>query len=126
MSTTKIKAWEEENGETHLMVDGEEVPLEESLTVVNHSPTGFAWGYGGSGPAQTALAIMLRFFHGKGASWEDARKLAGAYHQYFKQDWVARWDWNAPVDTEINVDSWAISIRNDYPQQIIAACGYFK
>lgn len=24
----------------------------------NHSPTGFAWGYGGSGPAQLALAIL--------------------------------------------------------------------
>jgi len=25
----------------------------------NHSPDGFNWGYGGSGPAQLALAIML-------------------------------------------------------------------
>ena len=24
----------------------------------NHSPTGFQWGYGGSGPAQLALAIL--------------------------------------------------------------------
>ena len=24
----------------------------------NHSPTGFNWGYGGSGPAQLALAIL--------------------------------------------------------------------
>lgn len=24
----------------------------------NHSPSGFAWGYGGSGPAQLALAIL--------------------------------------------------------------------
>lgn len=27
------------------------------LDLANHSPTGFAWGYGGSGPAQLALAI---------------------------------------------------------------------
>jgi hypothetical protein len=26
----------------------------------NHSPDGFNWGYGGSGPAQLALAIMLK------------------------------------------------------------------
>ena len=26
--------------------------------VRNHSPTGFEWGYGGSGPAQLALAIL--------------------------------------------------------------------
>jgi len=25
----------------------------------NHSPDGFAWGYGGSGPAQLALALLL-------------------------------------------------------------------
>lgn len=25
----------------------------------NHSPTGFEWGYGGSGPAQLALAILV-------------------------------------------------------------------
>jgi len=30
-------------------------------TVVNHSPTGFEWGYGGSGPADLALNILLRF-----------------------------------------------------------------
>ncbi len=29
------------------------------LDVRNHSPTGFAWGYGGSGPAQLALALLL-------------------------------------------------------------------
>jgi len=28
------------------------------LDLRNHSPTGFAWGYGGSGPAQLALAIL--------------------------------------------------------------------
>src|SRR5262245_55620958 len=30
-----------------------------SQAVFNHSPDGFAWGYGGSGPAQLALAILL-------------------------------------------------------------------
>lgn len=28
------------------------------LDLYNHSPTGFEWGYGGSGPAQLALAIL--------------------------------------------------------------------
>lgn len=32
-------------------------PLPLRLDLVNHSPTGFAWGYCGSGPAQLALAI---------------------------------------------------------------------
>ena len=35
-----------------------EYPLPPFLDEVNHSPTGFAWGYGGSGPAQLAYAIL--------------------------------------------------------------------
>lgn len=31
-----------------------------SQALYNHSPDGFAWGYGGSGPAQLALALLLR------------------------------------------------------------------
>ena len=33
--------------------------LDLCLDIRNHSPTGFAWGYAGSGPAQLALAIMV-------------------------------------------------------------------
>lgn len=32
-------------------------PLPMRLDLRNHSPTGFEWGYGGSGPAQLALAL---------------------------------------------------------------------
>ncbi|HVR09254.1 MAG TPA: DUF6166 domain-containing protein, partial [Thermoanaerobaculia bacterium] len=31
--------------------------LDPRLDLRNHSPTGFEWGYGGSGPAQLALAL---------------------------------------------------------------------
>lgn len=41
------------------VVQVQELPLEPSLKVCNHSPTGFEWGYSGSGPAQLALAILL-------------------------------------------------------------------
>lgn len=34
------------------------------LEVRNHSPSGFNWGYGGSGPAQLALAILVDHFGG--------------------------------------------------------------
>src|SRR5206468_1603489 len=33
-------------------------PLNPRLDLWNHSPTGFEWGYGGSGPAQLALALI--------------------------------------------------------------------
>jgi hypothetical protein len=32
-------------------------PLDPRLDLRNHSATGFEWGYGGSGPAQLALAL---------------------------------------------------------------------
>jgi hypothetical protein len=37
-------------------MDGRKLPPR--LDLWNHSPTGFEWGYGGSGPAQLALAIL--------------------------------------------------------------------
>lgn len=37
------------------------IPPEWYQDIVNHSPTGIAWGYGGSGPAQCALAILLDY-----------------------------------------------------------------
>ena len=33
-------------------------PLDLALDLWNHSPAGFEWGYGGSGPAQLALAML--------------------------------------------------------------------
>lgn len=41
-------------------VDGR--PLNPRLDLYNHSPTGFEWGYSGSGPAQLALAILADHF----------------------------------------------------------------
>jgi hypothetical protein len=40
-------------------IGGREVRPERSLRVRNHSPDGFSWGDGGSGPAQLALALLL-------------------------------------------------------------------
>src|SRR6187551_744291 len=43
---------------TRELADGTSEPLPLRLDLWNHSPTGFEWGYGGSGPAQLALAIL--------------------------------------------------------------------
>ena len=40
-------------------LDGNELLPDESRAYRNHSPDGFNWGYGGSGPAQLALAVTL-------------------------------------------------------------------
>lgn len=47
-------------GGTVYRVPGEE-EIDWRLDLQNHSPNGLNWGYGGSGPSQTALAILADF-----------------------------------------------------------------
>jgi len=56
-------------------------PLPLRLDLWNHSPTGFEFGYGGSGPAQLALAILADCC---------GDELAVTYHQPFKWAVIAR------------------------------------
>jgi Family of unknown function (DUF6166) len=63
MTTTYVAGtgyWRAEDGkEVWVCEDGKKVaPLPLRLDIQNKSPTGFAWGYGGSGPAQLAIAIL--------------------------------------------------------------------
>ena len=67
-----------------------ELTPDRSQGIYNHSPTGFSWGYAGSGPAQLALAILLDYT-------DDVDK-AIMFYQRFKQQVVAGWG-----------DSWSIS-----------------
>lgn len=55
-------------------------PLNPRLDLWNHSPTGFEWGYGGSGPAQLALALLADNFDADAAV---------KHHQRFKFEVVA-------------------------------------
>ncbi|MEZ3172344.1 DUF6166 domain-containing protein [Halorubrum sp. RMP-47] len=41
--------------------EGTRLTPDRSLELTNHSPSGFEWGYGGSGPAQLALAVLLDY-----------------------------------------------------------------
>lgn len=70
-------------------VDGQ--PLDPRLDLRNHSPSGFEWGYGGSGPAQLALAILANYM----ANSEQALEL----YQSFK------WE----VITKLPMESWALT-----------------
>lgn len=54
--------------------------------VVRHSPTGFEWGYGGSGPADLALSILSDFAHRTNLV---NKQFVERYYQSFKWDFVA-------------------------------------
>jgi hypothetical protein len=43
----------------NVWLDGKLLSPAPSQSIINHSPDGFNWGYGGSGPAQLAASIML-------------------------------------------------------------------
>lgn len=45
-----------------IWLNGRKLNPSKSQKVSNHSPDGFNWGYGGSGPAQLALAICIELY----------------------------------------------------------------
>lgn len=62
-------------------VNGERLDIEPSRLINNHSKD-FSWGYAGSGPSQTALAICLHTF---------GPYIAPEIYQHFKFDHVQHW-----------------------------------
>jgi hypothetical protein len=82
-------------------VDGR--PLNPRLDLYNHSPTGFEWGYSGSGPAQLALAILADHFG-------DARQ-ALDWYQRFKWAVVAGFSFRGWTLTTGDIDLALQSIR---------------
>ena len=82
-------------------VDGR--PLNPRLDLYNHSPSGFEWGYCGSGPAQLALAILADHF-GDGRQALD-------WYQRFKWAVVAGFSYRGWTLTADDVDLALESIR---------------
>lgn len=72
-----------------------------SLKLRNHSPTGFEWGYGGSGPAQLALALLLDF--------TDNDTAALTSYQAFKADVVAAMPRPDRSQHNDEADSWELT-----------------
>lgn len=76
-----------------------------SLKVRNHSPTGFSHGYGGSGPAQLALAILLELL---------SKKEALARYQQFKWDIIAGLKDDFDITVTIDSEKFAIINNNKF------------
>ncbi len=61
-------------------------PLPLRLDLANKSPTGFSWGYSGSGPAQLALALLADVIGD-----EEALKMYQSFKSYFVAVLPAEW-----------------------------------
>lgn len=83
-----------ENGRPIVIFNGATFTPKESQQITNHSPDGFEWGYGGSGPAQLALAILLR-------ETGDPKKSLKLYHKFL-----------AEVISELPKDNWTLYSHN--------------
>lgn len=83
--------------------DGHEESIPERQDLVNHSPTGFCWGYGGSGPAQAALAILAHEFAHNFDSKELGDRYALKHYQDFKFAVIAKLAMDE--DFEIGIES---------------------
>ncbi len=79
---------------------GDWTDLDPRYDLANHSPTGFSWGYGGSGPAQLALALL--------ADAMGRDELALAWYQDFKWAVIARILSESWTLTERQVNDWLV------------------
>ena len=76
-----------------------------SQKLSNHSVDGFNWGYGGSGPAQTALAILLDVT-------EDPER-AQRSCQDFKWEYVFKWGERWAV-SDVEILAWLEQNEAEY------------
>ena len=86
-SLIEFRRWKD--GSPHVFIDGAEIQPECSLRVKDHGASGFEWGYGGPGPSQLALALMLE----AGLSDKEALKR----YQRFKLEYIVRLGWEGKI-----------------------------
>ena len=82
----------------NVFIDGVMLMADRSLAHRNHSPDGFAWGYGGSGPSQLALAILLELY---------GENIAQRFYMRFKFDIIAALPMQEDFELEVaRVQEW--------------------
>jgi len=87
----------DEEGRPLVTKDGFPLSPAASQKLRNHSPDGFEWGYGGSGPAQLALALCLDVLG------EDQ---AHVWYQAFKDAHVAKFPHQEWHCTSEGIKAW--------------------
>lgn len=81
-----------------VFVNGERLNPYPSQKLHEHSPDGFEYGYGGSGPSQLALGILLDVL----GNPQEALK----YYQEFKWKFIATAPFEGFVITSMEVEAW--------------------
>lgn len=72
--------------------------------IVRHSPTGFEWGYGGSGPADFALNILAQYI---------GNERANTLYQRFKWEFIATLPDEGGVIRRADVLAWVAQFEGE-------------
>ena len=94
MKVNKIENW---NEDIICFRDADGTHTNVPQRIIQHSPTGFAWGYGGSGPADLALNILSIFA---------GQEFAERYHQDFKWEFIATLPYEGGTIKREDILSW--------------------
>jgi hypothetical protein len=105
-TSEEIMVWIEEEGARS------PAPLPMRNDIRNHSPDGPNWGYGGSGPAQLALALMCQVTD---------RFIAEQIYQHFKFKVVAGWKTDSWVLTKGQLQQWVDRHIAEHPAVLTRA-----
>lgn len=91
--------------------NGVEEVLNPRFDLANHSPDGFEWGYGGSGPSQLALAILADAI-------DDATALR--LYQFFKWYEIAFFERDQPWTIKAeSVRTWVDSRKDTAQMKVV-------
>ena len=82
--------------ECRVTVNGKVLDIKESQAVWYKSEE-FAWGYGGSGPSQLALSILLEFVR---------PEIALVWFQYFKEAFLMKTKTEQDLELDIDIGLW--------------------
>mgnify|MGYP000734205560 CR=1 FL=1 len=88
--------------EVEVTVDGD--PLGYRYDLLSASPSGFQWGYGGSGPAQLSVAVLAHAF---------GDEFASEHYQQFKSEVVAKLPENRWTLRTSDLDTWRQEVVDD-------------
>lgn len=85
-------------------VDGQLLDMNSSkIDIHDYDADALEWGYYGSGPSQTAAAILYDITGDK--------ELTKRYHQEFKREFIANFEQNGFVLLESQVQNWLIKYK---------------
>ncbi|WP_139793440.1 DUF6166 domain-containing protein [Sulfobacillus thermosulfidooxidans] len=97
MDTTTYRGLRDASG-VRVLIEANGMPVGDLPNTGYHSPTGFEWGYAGSGPADLAFALLHAVFAD--------RQLADRAHQVFKAEIIARLPYDGWALTAAEIRAW--------------------